>query len=137
MCPKVVTILDSSVLLVYYVLNLGELLAKRTLCRQTFLLFGENFQNFLLIFFDLFFCWCLYLMFSFVRYTRRHLSQMSLFSKINESKCPGEFSWRSKNIIYWCNELSRYRSNRSQCRGKADNWKSRGKKVLMPVFLSH
>ena len=34
------------------------------------------------------------------------MSLMSLFSGINYSKYPGEISWRSKNIIYRCNELS-------------------------------
>ena len=60
---------------------------------------------------------------------------MSVFGGINYSKYPGEFSRRSKNIIYRCNELSaRARAGTS---GQQTIEKSGGKKVLMPVFLSH
>ena len=63
------------------------------------------------------------------------LSLMSLFSGINYSKYPGEDSRRSKNIIYRCNELRAGAGAGSS--GQQTIEKSRGKKVLMPVFLSH
>ena len=62
---------------------------------------------------------------------------MSLFSGINYSKYPGEdsHSRRSKNIIYRCNELRA--GARAGSSGQQTIEKSGGKKVLMPVFLSH
>ena len=46
-----------------------------------------------------------FLFFVFLCLFKHGMSLMSVFGGINYSKYPGEFSRRSKNIIYRCNEL--------------------------------